>query len=145
MTEDQVSHAQDMKTMSREDALGEFIRRQLRPLMARDESSRHMRIFNWETVRPTAVFRSLVAEESAPFMGMAADLVRRFMPDADRRTLTVASIWLIGQCGVFLRNRDRLAEPPIGLNLDDATVEWLAQAISGWLVAGLGGLGSGRS
>ncbi len=48
-------------------------------------------------------------------MGMAADLVRRFMPDADRRTLTVASIWLIGQCSVFLRNRDRLAEPPIGL------------------------------
>ena len=32
MTEDQLSHAQDMKTMSREEALGEFIRRQLRPL-----------------------------------------------------------------------------------------------------------------
>jgi len=141
MTEDQVSHAQDMKTMSREDALGEFIRRQLRPLMARDESSRHMRIFNWETVRPTPVFRSLVAEEAAPFMGVAADLVRRFMPDADRRTLTVASIWLIGQCGVFLRNRDRLSEPPIGLNLDDAMVEWLAKAISRWVVAGLGGFG----
>jgi AcrR family transcriptional regulator len=141
MTADQVSHAQDMKTMSREDALGEFIRRQLRPLMARDESSRHMRIFNWETVRPTPVFRSLVAEEAAPFMGVAADLVRRFMPDADRRTLTVASIWLIGQCGVFLRNRDRLAEPPIGLNLDDAMVEWLAKAVSRWIVAGLGALG----
>jgi|SRR5271169_5833832 len=140
MTEDQLAHAKDMKTMSREDALGEFIRRQLRPLMARDESSRHMRIFNWETVRPTPVFRSLVAEEAAPFMGMAADLVRRFLPDADRRTLTVASIWLIGQCGVFLRNRDRLGEPPIGLALDDAMVEWLAQSISRWIVTGLGGL-----
>jgi AcrR family transcriptional regulator len=140
MTEDQLAHAKDMKTMSREDALGEFIRRQLRPLMARDESSRHMRIFNWETVRPTPVFRSLVAEEAAPFMGMAADLVRRFLPDSDRRTLTVASIWLIGQCGVFLRNRDRLGEPPIGLALDDAMVEWLAQSISRWIVTGLGGL-----
>ncbi|HZC54461.1 MAG TPA: CerR family C-terminal domain-containing protein [Xanthobacteraceae bacterium] len=140
MTEDQLAHAKDMKTMSREDALGEFIRRQLRPLMARDESSRHMRIFNWETVRPTPVFRSLVAEEAAPFMGMAADLVRRFLPDADRRTLTVASIWLIGQCGVFLRNRDRLSEPPIGLDLDDAMVEWLTQSISRWIVTGLGGL-----
>jgi len=145
MTEGQLSHAQEVKTLSREEALGAFIRRQLHPLMARDESSRHMRIFNWETVRPTAVFRSLLAEEAAPFMGMAADLVRRFMPDADRRTLTVASIWLIGQCGVFLRNRDRLAEPPIGLEIDDSTVEWLSQAISRWIVAGLGSLEPKRS
>ncbi len=139
MTDDQLGHAQDIKTMSREEALGAFVRRQLRPLMARDESSRHMRIFNWETVRPTAVFRSMLSEEAAPFMGLAADLVRRFMPDADRRTLTVASIWLIGQCGVFLRNRDRLSEPPIGLEIDDAMVEWLAQSVSRWVVAGLGG------
>ena len=75
-------------------------------------------------------------------MGMAADLVRRFMPEADRRTLTVAAIWLIGQCSVFVRNRDRLAEPPIGLELDDAMVEWLAHTISRWLMAGLGGLSS---
>jgi AcrR family transcriptional regulator len=144
MTENQLAHAQDVKILSREAALGEFIRRQLHPLTARDETSRHMRIFNWETVRPTAVFRSFVAEESAPFMGMAADLVRRFLPDADRRTLTVASIWLIGQCSVFLRNREVLAEPPIGLELDDAMVEWLSQSISRWIVAGLGG-GPGAS
>jgi AcrR family transcriptional regulator len=139
MTEDQLAHAQDVKTLSREAALDEFIRRQLRPLLARDESSRHMRIFNWETVRPTPVFRSLVAEEASPFLGMAADLVRRFMPEADRNTLTVAAIWLIGQCSVFVRNRDRLAEPPIGLELDDAMVEWLALSISRWVMAGLGG------
>ena len=138
MTEDQLAHAEDMKTLSREEALAAFIRRQLRPLMARDESSRHMRLFNWETVRPTPVLRALVAEEAAPFMNMAADLAHRFLPDADRRTLTVASVWLIGQCSVFLRNRERLAEPPIGLEMDDAMVEWIAQAISGWLVAGFG-------
>ena len=138
MTQDQVAHAEDVKTMSREEALGAFIRRQLHPLMARDESSRHMRIFNWETVRPTPVLRSLVAEEAAPFMNSAVEIVRQFLPEADRRTLTVASIWLIGQCGVFLRNRERLAEPPIGLQIDDAMVEWLGDAISRWLVAGLG-------
>ncbi|MGA9895017.1 MAG: CerR family C-terminal domain-containing protein [Xanthobacteraceae bacterium] len=139
MTEHQLAHAQDVKTLSREAALDEFIRRQFHPLLARDESSRHMRIFNWETVRPTPVFRSLVAEEASPFLGMAADLVRRFMPEADRKTLTVAAIWLIGQCSVFVRNRDRLAEPPIGLDLDDAMVEWLAHSISRWVMAGLGG------
>jgi len=138
LTEHQLAHAKDVKTMSREEALAEFIRRQLHPLMARDEYSRHMRLFNWETVRPTAVFRSLVSEEATPFMGLASDLVRRFMPDADQRTLTVAAIWLIGQCNVFLRNREQLAEPPISLVLDEAVVTWLSDTISGWVVGGLG-------
>jgi len=52
---------------------------------------------------------------------------------------TVAAIWLIGQCSVFVRNRDRLAEPPIGLELDEAMVEWLGHSISRWVMAGLGG------
>ncbi|HUI15228.1 MAG TPA: CerR family C-terminal domain-containing protein [Xanthobacteraceae bacterium] len=138
MTEDQLAHAAEVKTMTREEALREFIRRQLHPLMARDEYSRHMRIFNWETVRPTPVFRALVSEEAAPFMGLAADLVRRFLSGADSRTVTVASIWLIGQCSVFLRNREQLAQPPVGLVLDDEAVEWLADLIGGWLVGGLG-------
>ena len=93
-----------------------------------------MRIFNWETVRPTAVFRALVGEEAAPFMGLAVELVRRFLPEADKRTLMVAAIWLIGQCSVFLRNREQLAEPPVGLVLDEAAVERLSQLIAGWLV-----------
>ena len=144
LTEDHLAHAKDVKSMSREQALGEFIRRQLHPLMARDEYSRHMRIFNWETVRPTAVFRSLVSEEAAPFMGLAADLAGRFLPDADRRTRMVAAIWLIGQCNVFLRNREQLAEPPIGLVLDETTVELLSKMISTWVVGGLGAaLGNG--
>jgi AcrR family transcriptional regulator len=138
LTEHQLAHAAETKVMSREEALAEFIRRQLHPLMSRDEYSRHMRLFNWETVRPTAVFRSLVSEEAAPFMGLAADLARRFLPDADQRTLTVAAIWLIGQCNVFLRNRETLAEPPIGLVLDDAMVEWLSDAIVRWIIGGLG-------
>ena len=138
MTEHQLEHAQEVKAMSREDALADFIRRQLRPLMARDELSRSMRIFNWETVRPTAVFKGLVSEEAAPFMGLAVDIVRRFLPEADPRTLVVAAIWMIGQCSVFLRNRDQLADPPIGLVIDESSVEWLSRLISGWVIAGLG-------
>jgi len=138
LTANQLAHAREVDAMPREAALCEFIRRQLHPLMGRDEFSRHMRIFNWETVRPTPVFRNLVSEEATPFMGLAADLVRRFLPEADQRTLMVAAIWLIGQCSVFLRNREQLAEPPIGLVLDDGTVEWLVQLISRWVTAGLG-------
>jgi AcrR family transcriptional regulator len=140
LTEDQLAHAEEVKAMSREQALAAFVRRQLHPLMARDEYSRHMRIFNWETVRPTAVFRSLVSEEAAPFMGLAAELVRRFLPEADQRTVMVAAIWLVGQCSVFLRNREQLAEPPMRLVLDESNVEWLAATLSHWVVAGLGNL-----
>jgi AcrR family transcriptional regulator len=138
LTEQQLDHADEMKAMSREAALAEFIRRQLRPLLGRDEYSRHMRILNWETVRPTAVFRKMLSEEAAPFMGLAVELVRRFQPEADQRTLVAAAVWLLGQCSVFLRNREQLADPPLGLVLDEAAVEWLAQLVSSWASGGLG-------
>ena len=137
LTEQQLTHAEELKLMSREEALSQFVRRQLQPLLGRDEYSRHMRIFNWETVQPTAVFRNLMAEEAAPFLSFAGDLVRRFMPDADQRMVTVAAIWLLGQCSVFVRNREQLAEPPVGLVLDEQAIEWLSASISNWVVSGL--------
>ena len=88
-------------------------------------------------MQPTPVFRSLVAEEAAPFLGLAADLVHRFLPDADQRTLTVAAVWLLGQCSVFVRNREQLAQPPVGLVVDEGAIEWLSATISRWIVAGL--------
>ena len=64
------------------------------PALARPRQySRHMRIFNWETVRPTAVFRSLVAEEAAPFLGLASELVHRFCP----MPISARLLWL--PCG----------------------------------------------
>ncbi len=137
LTESQLEHAAEAKDMSRESALAAFMRRQLHPLLARDEASRHLRIFNWEAVQPTPVFRKMLTEEAAPFMGVATDLVRRFLPDADQRTLVVAAIWLLGQCSVFVRNREQLAGPPIELSIDESSVEWLAQLISAWTIGGL--------
>ncbi len=137
LTEHQLSHEEEAKTMSREAALTEFVRRQLWPLLARDEFSRHLRIFNWETVRPTDVFRKLLTEEATPFIGLAVDLVRRFLPGADHRTLVVGAIWLMGQCSVFVRNREQLAGPPVELSLDESSVDWLARMISDWTISGL--------
>jgi len=137
LTEHQLSHAQETKAMPREKALGEFVRHQLWPLVARDELSRYIRIFNWEAVRPTAVYRKLMTEEAAPYMGLAVDLVRRFMPGADQRTLMVAAVWLIGQCSIFVRNREQLANPPLALVLDEAAVDRLAELITAWAHVGL--------
>jgi AcrR family transcriptional regulator len=137
LTEDQLSHAQETQKMPRERALGEFVRQQLRPLSARDDVSRYIHILDWEAVRPTAVYRKLVSEEAAPFLGFALDLMRRFMPDADRPTLVMAAVWLVGQCNVFIRHREQLAMPPVSLDLDDAGVKRLSNLISGWALAGL--------
>jgi len=137
LTEGQIAHAAEIKAMSRERALSEFVRYQLRGMLQRDELNRPIRIFNWETVRPTTVFRELLSEEAAPFMSLATDIIRRFMPAADQRTLTLAAIWLVGQCGVFVRNRDRLAGPPVLLEVDEAAVEQLAKMISAWAISGL--------
>ncbi len=138
LTEDQLVHAEEAGAMSPEEALAAFIRRQLRPLLARDEASRHIRIFNWESVRPTPVFRKLISEEAAPFMGFATDLVHRFLPNADHRTLLVAAVWLLGQCAIFVRNREQLAGPPVELSVDENSVEWLAQTVARWAINGLG-------
>ena len=137
LTEQQLTHAEELKAMSRERALSEFVRHQLRPLLARDELSRYLRIFNWEAVRPTAVYRKLVSEEAAPFLGLAVDLVRRFIPSADDRTLKFAAVWLVGQCNIFVRHREQLASPPVSLTLDEATLDRLAELVSGWAIAGL--------
>jgi AcrR family transcriptional regulator len=143
LTEQQIAHAEEMRAMPREQALGEFVRHQLRPLVGRDELTRYLRIFNWESVRPTAVYRKLLSEEAAPFMDIAIDLVRRFMPGADDRTLRFAAIWLIGQCVIFVRNREQLANAPVSLVFDDETaLDRLAALVSQWAIAGLATPGS---
>jgi len=135
LTEHQLSHAQGTQAMPRERALGEFVRQQLRPLSARDD--RYIHILNWEAVRPTAVYRKLVSEEAAPFLGFAVDLMRRFMPDADRPALIMAAVWLVGECTVFIRHREQLAMPPVSLKLNEPAVDRLSALISGWALAGL--------
>jgi hypothetical protein len=88
-------------------------------------------------VHPTVVYRKLVSEEATPFLGFAVDLMRRFMPKADQRTLIVAAVWLMGQCSVFVRHREQLANPPVSLVADEAAIEWLTAVISSWALAGL--------
>ncbi|MFZ1151223.1 MAG: CerR family C-terminal domain-containing protein, partial [Xanthobacteraceae bacterium] len=115
----------------------EFVKYQLRPLAARDQITQHYRLFNWETVRPTTVYRDIISEEATPFLGFAIDLMRRFMPNTDQRTLTMAAIWLVGQCAIFVRNHEQLANPPVSLDLDEAAVERLTDLVSGWALSGL--------
>jgi hypothetical protein len=49
----------------------------------------------------------------------------------------MAAIWLVGQCAIFVRNREQLANPPVSLALDGATIERLTKLVSTWALAGL--------
>jgi AcrR family transcriptional regulator len=126
----------------RELALRAFIHRQLQPMLGRDELSHYLRIFNWETVRPTPEFRKFVAEEAGPYLASAAALVREFLPsNTTEKEAVLGALWLLGQCSIFVRNREQLGQQPLGFRVDRPFVDGLAETIVRWATAGL--LGSG--
>ena len=130
--------ADKRNALPREEALRSFVHQQLRPLLARDEMSRYIRIFAWESVRPSKVLRQFMASNAAPFMTRAVDLVRRFLPPhASDQDALCGAIWLMGQCSVFVRNREHFTQPPFGLKLDDAFVDRLTDLVTGLALRGL--------
>ena len=60
-----------LKDMPREEALRSFVHQQLRPLLAREQMSRYIRIFAWENVRPSKVLAEFVATGAMPFLASA--------------------------------------------------------------------------
>src|SRR5499426_2348623 len=126
-------------TLPREAALRRFVRRQLRPMTARDELSEYVRIFSWETLKPSPVFRKFMAREAVPFFATATELVRRFLPDgASDEQAVVGALWLFGQCSIFVRNAQQLSRPPFRLTLDERFVDGLADTMAAWAAGGLG-------
>jgi AcrR family transcriptional regulator len=132
--------------LPREAALKRFVRAQLRPLAARDDVALYLQIFNWETVHPTPVFKAFLSREAAPFLSLATDLIRRFLPpQASPKTALIGAIWLLGQCSVFVRNREQfaIAGSPLRMVVDERFLDELAELISGWAIGGLARCGEG--
>ena len=133
------SGAEEGIALPREKALRRFIHQQLRPMLGRDEMSRYVRIFAWESARPSKVLRQFVASSASPFVSRAVELVRRFLPpDTSDQDALLSAIWLMGQCSVFVRNREHFAGPPFGLKIDEAFVERLTDRITALALHGLG-------
>jgi TetR/AcrR family transcriptional regulator, regulator of cefoperazone and chloramphenicol sensitivity len=131
--------AESPGTLSRQTALRRFVRGQLRPMTARDELSEYVRIFNWETLKPSPVFRQFMAKEAAPFLAGGSALARRFLPqDATDEQAVIGALWLFGQCSIFVRNAEQLAKAPFRLEVDEDFVDRLADMIAGWAANGLG-------
>ena len=127
-----------LKDMPREEALRSFVHQQLRPLLARDQMSRYIRIFAWENVRPSKVLTNFVSTGAMPFLASATELVRRFLPaDTSDQDAMCAAISLMGQCSVFVRNREQFTKPPFNLKIDEAFVAWVTDFISDLALKGM--------
>ncbi len=124
--------------VSRDEAVRLFIRQQVTPLLKHGQISRYLRIFAWETLAPTPVYRDFIASEKLPVLDLAERIVRRFLPAAaSRAEITVATIWLTQQVAPFIRHFDALSKPPLNLKLDHRFIEQLAIDLGRMAVAGL--------
>jgi len=127
-----------LRSLPREQALRQFVYQQLRPLLFRDDVSRYIRMFGWESMHPTKVFRKFMATNSAPYLTTVVDLVRHFQPaNASERTALCSAIWLMGQCSVFVRNRELFSQPPFSITINEPFVNELTDLVTRLALGGL--------
>jgi AcrR family transcriptional regulator len=138
LTENSGVDAEELKSLSREQALRRFVHHQLRPLLFQDEMSRYIRMFAWESAHPSKVFRKFIATNTTSYLSGAVEMVRRFLPPGtpDRAALC-AALCLMGQCSVFVRNRDLFVQDPFRIAIDEHFVDELADLITKLAIGGL--------
>jgi len=127
-----------LRSLPREDALRSFVCQQLRPLLFSDEMSRYIRLFAWESAHPTEVFLKFMATHSLSYLTAAVDIAGRFFPpDTEKRVVVCAAICLMGQCSVFVRNRDLFTKEPFNITSDQSFVDQLTELITQLTLGGL--------
>ena len=127
-----------IKGVPRDEAVRLFIRQQVTPLLKHGQIGRYLRIFAWETLAPTPIYRDFIASEKLPILDQAERIVCSFLPpSAARAEITIATIWLTHQVAPFIRHYDTLSKPPLNLKIDQSFIEQLAADLSRIAVAGL--------
>lgn len=119
------------------EALKLFLRQTLAPLAQSAKLKRYLRVFAWEQLKPTPVRARLSRDEPFPTVLLAEAIVRRSRPQADAKTVAIATAWLMGQTTTFIRDADWLAQPPLGLKFDRTSVDDLVQALTALCLDGL--------
>jgi len=138
LTEHAVFDPEKLKSLSREEALRSFVYQQLRPLLFRDEMSRYIRLFALESAHPSKIFLKFMATNTVSYLTTAVDIVSRFLPPAtQKRVALCVAIWLMGQCGVFVRNRELFAQEPFSITADEPFTDELTELITRLAIGGL--------
>jgi AcrR family transcriptional regulator len=65
--------------VTRDEAVRLFVRQQVTPLLKRGQIGHYLRIFAWETLAPTSIWRDFIASEKLPILDQAEKIVRRFL------------------------------------------------------------------
>jgi AcrR family transcriptional regulator len=132
-----------LDSLEREEALRLFVRPMLLPLLKRNALARYIRILNWEILQRTDVFQDLAMAENASLVTSAERLVRRFLGEgASAEEVAVASLWLLHQGLIFVRDYEYLTRPPHNLKVDESFVDRLADFLTRLLSSGLAGVRS---
>jgi AcrR family transcriptional regulator len=138
LTERAGSDPEKLQSLSREEALRNFVSQQLRPLLFRDEMSRYIRLFAWESAHPSKIFLKFMATNTGSYLTTAVDIVRRFLPpDTPKRAALCVAIWLMGQCSIFVRNRELFAHEPFSISADEPFTDELTELVTRLAIGGL--------
>jgi len=138
LTEQAGFDPEKLKSLSREEALRSFVSQQLRPLLFRDEMSRYIRMFAWESAHPSKIFLKFMSTNTLSYLTAAVDIVRQFLPPGThKRVALCGAIWLMGQCSVFVRNRELFAQEPFSITTDEPFVDELTGLITQLAIGGL--------
>jgi AcrR family transcriptional regulator len=133
--------SEELDALSPEDALRRYLHQFLLPLVKRDRVSRYLRIFAWESVRPSETFSAFIAQSPPRIFLLAERVVKRFLPqDASTETVTFATLWLAQQPMFFVREAERLAKPPFSLKFDEDALERLVDSLAALSLRGLAGM-----
>ena len=119
--------------------LRRYFRQMLAPLAQGPADRRHLRVFAWEQLRPTAAGQRLSDEVPFPPAVLAGHIVRRLRPAFSEAEVAVAVAWMVGQAVTFLRDADYWSRAPFCVTLDAASLDDIVATLVRLCLCGLGG------
>jgi hypothetical protein len=79
-----------------------------------------------------------MATNTVSYLTTAVDIVLRFLPPGtQKRVALCVAIWLMGQCSVFVRNRELFAQEPFSIAADEPFTDELAELVTRLAIGGL--------
>ena len=120
-----------------DELLRRYFRQMLAPLAEGPADRRHLRVFAWEQLRPTAVGARLAEEKPFPPAVLAGQIVRRLCPALAEADVAVAVAWMVGQGVTFVRDADYWARPPFGFALDAGSLDGIVSMLTRLCLGGL--------